>query len=228
MIKYYFDLMSQPSRALYIFLKITKTPVEYVKVDLKKAEHLTNEFKAINRFQKVPCIVTDDGFKLSESVAILRYIIETRNDIPDHWYPKDLKSRALVDEYLEYQHNAVRLPCAMYFQSKFLIPMLSGKPVNEQRVKSFQKQMESSLDALENIWLESSDKEFLASKEISFADILAACELEQPSMALYQDTFTGRPKLAKWYEKVKSLTNPFYDDAHKIVNKVIQMNKSKL
>lgn len=36
-------------------------------------EHLTEEFKTnINRFQKVPCII-DDGFKLAESIAVLRY-----------------------------------------------------------------------------------------------------------------------------------------------------------
>lgn len=73
MLKYYFDLLSQPSRALWIFLKITKVPTEFVKVDLGKAEHLNEAFREVNRFQKVPCIVDADGFKLSESVAIFRY-----------------------------------------------------------------------------------------------------------------------------------------------------------
>jgi glutathione S-transferase len=70
--KFYFDLLSQPSRALYIFLKATRTPAEFIKIDLKRLEHLTNDFKSVNRFQKVPCIVGDGGFKLSESVAIFR------------------------------------------------------------------------------------------------------------------------------------------------------------
>jgi glutathione S-transferase len=154
--------------------------------------------------------------------------METQPQIADNWYPRDLKTRALVDEYLEYQHNSVRLPCAMYFQSKFLIPKFSGKPVNEERVKSFKKQMEKSLDSLEDVWLASgTDKKFLATKEISFADILAACELEQPKMAGYE-TFKDRPRLTEWYERVKELTNPYYDEAHVIVNKVIQKNKSKL
>ena len=35
---------------------------------------MTEDFKVnINRFQKVPCII-DDGFKLAESVAILRLV----------------------------------------------------------------------------------------------------------------------------------------------------------
>lgn len=70
----------------------------------------------------------------------------------------------------------------MYFQSRFLIPKMTGEPANENKVKAFKKQMEGALNSLENVWLESSEKQFLASKEISFADILAACELEQPKM----------------------------------------------
>lgn len=59
---------------------------------------------------------------------------------------------------------------------------MTGEPANENKVKAFKKQMEGALNSLENVWLESSEKQFLASKEISFADILAACELEQPKM----------------------------------------------
>jgi glutathione S-transferase len=148
--------------------------------------------------------------------------MKTQPQIADHWYPKDVKSRALVDEYLEYQHNGVRLPCAMYFATKFLMPIMSGKPPNEKKVNELQKQMEKSLDSLENIWLASGrDKEFLATKEISFADILAACELEQPMMAGY-DTFKDRPRLTEWHKQVREETNPHYDEAHAGVNEIIE------
>lgn len=72
--KFYYDLMSQPSRALYIFFKLNKQiPVTYVPVKLGQGEHLSEEFKNnINRFQKAPCIIEDDGWKLAESVAIFR------------------------------------------------------------------------------------------------------------------------------------------------------------
>lgn len=97
MLKFYYDLMSQPSRALYIFLKLNRLPVEYVKTDLMKMEHLTDEFKATNRFQKVPCIV-DNDFKLSESVAIFRYLMQNKKEsFDDHWYPNDIRTRALID-----------------------------------------------------------------------------------------------------------------------------------
>lgn len=88
--------------------------------------------------------------------------------------------------------------------------------------------MEQTLDLFENVWLESSDKLFLTSNEISFADILAACEMEQPKIADYNPFDGSRPKLAAWYKRVKDLTNPYYEEAHGLVNKIASLNKPKL
>lgn len=154
-------------------------------------------------------------------------MIETNKSIADHWYPKDITARALVDEYLEWQHVGARMPCAMYFQIKWLFPLIGVDPPSESMTTFVTEQMEKSLDTFENTWLANPDKSFLASKEISFADILAACELEQPRLANY-DPFAGRPRLAAWYEKVKQKTNPAYDEAHAVLNKIIKASKSKL
>lgn len=62
---------------------------------------------------------------------------------------------------------------------QWLHPILAGEPPKERRVQSFEKRMVECLDNIENLWLGKS--EFLAGKEISVADILGVCELEQPS-----------------------------------------------
>jgi glutathione S-transferase len=71
MLKFYFDWVCQPSRALYILMKINGIPFEPIVVSLKNSEHEEESFKEINRFQKLPCIV-DEEFRVSESCAILR------------------------------------------------------------------------------------------------------------------------------------------------------------
>lgn len=38
-------------------------------------------------------------------------------------------------------------------------------------------------------------------------------------MAGYE-TFEGRPKMEKWLKEVKEQTNPSYDEAHQMLNKV--------
>jgi glutathione S-transferase len=118
-LKVYFDLLSQPSRAIVLFLKLNKIPHVACPVALRKGAHLTEEFaRNVSPFQKVP-VVHDGEFRLTESVAILRHLCRTRGDlIADHWYPSDPLVRARVDEYLEWQHANTRFNCAMYFQKK--------------------------------------------------------------------------------------------------------------
>lgn len=64
-LKLYYDLLSQPSRALYIFLKTCNIPFERKIVDLKALEQFAPEYEEVNRFKKVPAI-DHNGFKLSE------------------------------------------------------------------------------------------------------------------------------------------------------------------
>lgn len=53
-VKFYFDLMSQPSRALYIFLKQTKIPAEFYPVDLRSGE-MNSMFRSKLRTWLVIC-----------------------------------------------------------------------------------------------------------------------------------------------------------------------------
>lgn len=226
--KLYFDLLSQPSRALYMFFKLNKIPFEPMVTKLARGQQFSKSFQEVNRFKMVPCI-DDNGFKLSESVAIFRYVVASNPTlVADHWYPKDLKERAKVDEYLEWQHNSTRIGCTGYLRAKFLEPTIKWKAPSEQKIASAKDQMEKALNLLETVWLEDPSKPFLASKEISFADVLAVCELEGPKIADY-DIFAGRPNLAKWHQLVREQTNPIFDEAHAPNNTLVgTMTKSKL
>ena len=64
-LSYYYDLMSQPSRAVYIFLKMTGIPFQAKEVALRKLENMSNEFTHMNPFKKVP-VIDDSGFILTE------------------------------------------------------------------------------------------------------------------------------------------------------------------
>lgn len=66
------------------------------------------------------------------------------------------------------------------FFFQFLMPMMLGTKVNEKKVEDFKRRMETVLEQFETIWLK--DKPFVAGNQVTIADLLAACELEQPSM----------------------------------------------
>ncbi|KAL1377312.1 hypothetical protein pipiens_016350, partial [Culex pipiens pipiens] len=162
---YYSNVPAEPGS--HIFLEKTKIPYERCLVNLGKGEHLTDEFKAVNRFQKVPCIVDKGGdLKLAESVAILRYLAREYPAVADHWYPKDSRLRARVDEYMSWQQHNTRATCAIYFQY-----------------------------------------------------VAAATHDGNQEMAGF-DPCAGRPNLTAWMARVREETNPYYDQAHKLVYKI--------
>nr|XP_026486575.1 glutathione S-transferase theta-1-like [Vanessa tameamea] len=216
-LKLYYNLMSQPSRALYILLKTAKCNFEPKVLNLTKGEHFSEEYTAINRFQKVP-VIDHDGFILSESVAIIKYLAR-ENLIPESLYPKESKLQARVDEFLEWQHIELRLHCAMYFRTKYMNPILFGTKYDAKTLEGYTHRMESALEKFETHWL-NNGTEYIAGDSITVADLLAACEIEQPRMAGYNpaDHFEG---ISKWSKKVQEYFNPHYDEAHVILNKIV-------
>ena len=148
---------------------------------------------------------------------MFRYLAREKN-VADHWYPGDSRGQARVDEYLEWQHLNTRAHCATYFIHRFLLPMQTKK-IDEKKVAAAEKTMISCLNDFERVWLGGGEKKYVAGDKISVADIMAVCELDQPSMAGY-DVTKDRPVLAKYMETVKSELNPHYDDVSSIVYKM--------
>ncbi|XP_013194289.1 glutathione S-transferase theta-1 [Amyelois transitella] len=216
-LKLYFDLMSQPSRALYILLKKINYQFEPKYVDLRKAEHYSEEFTKINRIQRVP-VIDHNGFILTESVAIYNYL-SREGIIPDSLFPKESKQRARVEEFLEWHHIGLRLHCAMFFRVVYMDPILFNRKNTPDKVATYEGRMETSLEDFDTKWL-GRGHDYVAGDSITVADLVAACELEQPRMAGY-DPKKKYSNIATWYEKVRDHFNPYYDEAHVILNKVV-------
>ncbi|XP_075220335.1 glutathione S-transferase theta-1-like [Lycorma delicatula] len=214
---FYYHLISQPSRALKILLDVNHVTYTGIVVNLLQGEHYQEDFTKINKFRKVPVIKHED-FILTESVAIVRYLCRETN-IADNWYPKDSIKQAKVDEFLEWQHIELRVPCALYAMNKFLKPLLSGKPPNQERLNSLHHQMVTACNKIEDVWVK--DSHYICGEYITVADLFAACELEQPKMAGY-DPRNGRPKLTAWLNRIEEELNPFYTDAHKYLNEIVK------
>ena len=123
--------MSQPSRAVFAFCLFNKIPHKVREIQISALEHLDKEFKKVNPNGKVPAI-TDEGLNLFESHAILRYLA-TSKKCEDNWYPKDLKLRAKVDEYLDWHHQNIRHGAEGYFV-KTCLQALSGKPASKEAI----------------------------------------------------------------------------------------------
>ncbi|KAI4902479.1 hypothetical protein NFI96_018826 [Prochilodus magdalenae] len=206
----YLDLFSQPCRSVYIFAKKNDIPFEFKKVSLMAADQYSEEFGKINPLRKAPAI-RDGDFCLAESVAIMMYLAE-KYKTPDHWLPADLQKRAKVNEYLSWQHSAMRPHGSKIFWLKLMIPKVMGIEVPKEKMDAALEDLNGSLKFLEEVFLQ--DKPFIAGDQISLADLVAIVEIMQP-VGAGLDVFETRPKLSAWRDRVRNAIGAdLFDEAH--------------
>ncbi|KAJ8286450.1 hypothetical protein GJAV_G00039380 [Gymnothorax javanicus] len=212
-LKLYLDLWSQPCRSVFIFAKRNNIPFTFKKISLFEGEHHGEEFGKITMIRKVPAI-RDGDFTLGESIAILTYMAE-KYRTPDHWYPADVQKRARVNEYLSWQHTAMRMHGLKIFWLKLLIPKIMGTEMPKEKMDSAMEDLEGSLKLMEEKFLQ--DRPFIAGDQISLADLVAIVEIMQP-VGSGIDVFAGRPKLAAWRGRIlKEIGKDLFDEAHQKV-----------
>ncbi|XP_033626981.1 glutathione S-transferase theta-1-like isoform X1 [Asterias rubens] len=226
-LKVYYDLMSQPARAVVLFCKANKIPFTPKPVALRKYEHQSEEYGLISPFRKVP-VIQDGDFTLTESVAILQYLAD-RFDCPDHWYPKDPKARGKVQEYMAWQHWNTRMHCATVFIQEVILPKATGNPPDEGKLSKHVAAMNTTLTNMENFFLK--DTPYISGHQISIADLLGVCEVVQVS-ASGRDVTADHPKIATWIKRVREELSPHFDEVFTVINRVRDMSlkqqKSKL
>lgn len=154
---------------------------------------------------------------VSPSVAILLYL-SRKFKTPDHWYPQDLQARARVDEYLAWQHTALRSSCTRVLWQKVIIPKFVGQPVPPEILASTLAELDRCLQLLEDKFLK--DQAFLAGPQISVADLVAITELMHPVSAGCQ-FFKSRPKLDAWRQRVEAAVGEsLFQETHAAVMKI--------
>src|SRR5262245_38254536 len=86
-LRLYYDPASTTCRPIILFASETGIPLDYRLVDLFSDENRSEAYTRLNPNQAVP-VLEHDGFVLTESSAILKYLADL-TDSPA--YPKDLK-----------------------------------------------------------------------------------------------------------------------------------------
>jgi glutathione S-transferase len=102
--KLYADPISTTCRPVLLLAAESGAPLEINFVDLFKGAQMQPGYGAVNPSRQVP-VLDDDGFLLSESSAILKYVADK---IGSPAYPKDLKKRARVNELMDWFNTGVQ------------------------------------------------------------------------------------------------------------------------
>jgi len=69
----YWNIASQPARAVKCLIDIGKIECKFVVVDVMKNQNKTKEYLSLNPLGQIPFLI-DGSFKLAESSAILVYL----------------------------------------------------------------------------------------------------------------------------------------------------------
>jgi glutathione S-transferase len=179
---------SQHARRVVSLLEAAGLPYELRHVDMGKGEHLSAAFLAINPNHQIPTLV-DGDLTIHESNAILRYLCQ-KHGLTD-WYPADLKQRARVDQWLDW--NQSRL-------SPAVIDIVRNKVfLREKGDKDAIARGEAKLRELGPILEAGLRGDYLVGAKPTIADLSVASNLFQLGLA---DAIPAGERIAAWYRRI--------------------------
>lgn len=157
-------------------------------INVQAKEHLTPEFLKLNPQHMVPTLV-DNEFSIWESRAICIYLVD-KYAHNDSLYPKDPKTRAVINQRLYFDMGTLFKSFAEYYFASYF-----GKEMTPENLTKF----EESVGFL-NTFLEG--HEYVAgTKKISIADIAVFATVS--TVEIFDFDFSSYPNVQKWLELMK-------------------------
>lgn len=171
-IDFYYMPGSPPCRAVEMVANMVGVKLNKHHINLFKGEHLKEDFVKLNPLHKVPFIV-DGDFKMSESRAIMTYLVNKYKPDDEFLYPKDPTERARVDELLHYDIGTL-YPAS----SNLYRPVLLGqtKEFDPELVKAFKL----TVQYLDERLASNGGKKFMLGDNLTVADINLSASLSMP------------------------------------------------
>lgn len=203
MLTIYGSDLSAPANKVRFAANAIGIKYEYKRVDLRAGEHLKPEFLAVNPVGKVPAI-DDDGFRMFESNAIIRYLAD-KNNSP--LYPRGLRERAAVEMWLDFGSMHVGAALSKVIYNRLFAP-LRDIPVDENSLKEGLKFLERFLPVVDG---QLAKNKYIVGAKFTLADInllalFDPCELAGINLDSYEH-------IARWRASLRQ--EKFYTDCHR-------------
>ncbi|CAG9807626.1 unnamed protein product [Chironomus riparius] len=179
-----------PSLACRMTFKLLNIPFEQIEVNYNVGEHLTETYAKLNPQKEIP-VLDDNGFLLSEHIAIMQYICDKY--APDSQaYPKDPTLRALVNHRLCFN--------MAHFYSAIAPYTLGTIYFEYPRNAVGLKRVHMALEVFEE-YLKRIGKKYVVADHITIADFpLVTSMICLEGIAFPYDKFT---RVKTWYETFK-------------------------
>ncbi|HUJ61096.1 MAG TPA: glutathione S-transferase family protein [Kofleriaceae bacterium] len=211
-IKLYMHPVSTASRPVWLYCADNKLPVANQVVDLMTGEHIKDEYTAINPSQLVPTLEEEDGWRLTESATILKYLAN-RFDKP-HYPTKDLRKRARIDEVMDWINTQFYRDYGYGLLYPQMFPA-HKRPTDDQQkgvIAWGRERAEKWFKVLDTHWLGKTP--YLASETITVADYFGACVVATGEVI--RCDFKGLPNVTRWLGTMKKL--PAWNQVHEVAS----------
>jgi glutathione S-transferase len=185
-------------RRVRIYLAEKGISVPYEEVDLMKGALKTDEFTRMNRFQRVPILVLDDGTVISETMAICRYFEETQPE------PALLGRGSIGKAVVEMWNRRMELNLLFHVSQAFRHTHPAMAHLEVPQVKEWGEANKARvLEILEILDGQLASNRFVAGNDYSVADItaLVAVDFMRPARVQRPESLKN---LARWYDEVSS------------------------
>jgi glutathione S-transferase len=197
--KLYYNAVSVTSRPVWLFLEEAKVPCELVPVDLMKGEHYQPPFTALNPNRLVP-VLDDDGFVLTESSAILKYLADK---VGSPLYPTERKARARVNERMDWFNTQFyrELGYHLVYPQVFPHHKRPDGAVQKGTLDWGLEKLSTALGVLDQSVLANS--KFVCGDQPTIADYLGACFLSAGDWIGCQ--WDKSPNVRRWRDAMRAL-----------------------
>jgi glutathione S-transferase len=169
--------------------------LKYERIDAGGAFGKTKspEYLAMNPNSLVP-VIEEDGFVLYESNAIVRYL--AARDSGGKLWPEDLRKRADVDRWMEWQSSSFTPAMRDAFWQLVRTPEDQRDLGAVEKSRAESERLAGILDA------HLANRRYLTESGFTAADIVVGCATHR--WLLLPVKREPRPNLQRWYDEIKS------------------------
>ena len=202
MLTLYSNPLSSPGNKIRFLLNYLAIPYELKIVNIAAGEQRQSNFLKINPYGKIP-VIDDNGFRLAESNAILRYLADKHHS---SLYPKNLEERAIVEQWLDFAANHIAIATAKIMLNTYFY-RLKGGTKDEHSVQEGHLWLDNYLPMLEQQLAKHS---YIAGNNFTIADFALLAALDVAEMA--NINLAPYSCLKAWRQNL--MAESFYQDCH--------------
>lgn len=190
---------SPPCRAVMLVAEAIGLEMELIVLNTMAGEHLTPEYEELNPQKTIPFLI-DDDLKLSESRAIMGYMVDQYGP-DDTLYPRNPEARALVNQRLYFDYGNMFASVFGYYMTVFRKEADTYDPAEYEKLTNAFQMLENFLEG----------QDYVAGDNLTIADLALVASVTT-ALAFGFDLEEYK-NVSDWLERVQT-TTPGYDKAN--------------